>query len=40
MPVLTWDAVGQRLYETGTAKGVLFTQKQMEHTMQVLLGMV
>jgi hypothetical protein len=27
MPVLTWDAVGQRLYETGTAKGVLFTQK-------------
>jgi hypothetical protein len=27
MPVLTWDAVGTRLYETGTNKGVLFTQK-------------
>lgn len=26
MPKLQWDLVGQRLYETGTAKGVLFVQ--------------
>ena len=26
MPVLTWDAAGDRLYETGTSKGVLFAQ--------------
>jgi hypothetical protein len=26
MPVLTWDQVGQRIYETGTSKGVLFVQ--------------
>jgi hypothetical protein len=26
MPKLLWDQVGQRLYETGTAKGVLFRQ--------------
>jgi hypothetical protein len=27
MPKLTWDQVGQRLYETGTSKGVLFVQE-------------
>lgn len=27
MPKLQWDQVGERLYETGTSKGVLFTQK-------------
>jgi hypothetical protein len=27
MPKLTWDQTGQRTYETGTSKGVLFTQK-------------
>lgn len=27
MPKLQWDQVGQRLYETGTSKGVLFPQK-------------
>jgi hypothetical protein len=27
MPVLKWDESGKRLYETGTSKGVLFTQK-------------
>ena len=27
MTKLLWDQVGQRLYETGTSKGVLFTQK-------------
>lgn len=27
MPVLKWDEIGKRLYETGTSKGVLFTQK-------------
>ena len=26
MPRLTWDAVGERLYETGTKKGVVFVQ--------------
>lgn len=26
MPKLQWDQTGQRLYETGTAKGVLFVQ--------------
>lgn len=26
MPALTWDQTGERLYETGTSKGVLFTQ--------------
>lgn len=26
MPKLTWDAVGERLYETGTSKGALFVQ--------------
>jgi hypothetical protein len=26
MPKLLWDQVGQRLYETGTSKGVLFVQ--------------
>ncbi len=26
MPKLQWDQVGQRLYETGTSKGVLFVQ--------------
>ena len=26
MPKLTWDAAGERLYETGTSKGVLFAQ--------------
>lgn len=26
MPKLTWDNIGDRLYETGTSKGVLFTQ--------------
>jgi hypothetical protein len=26
MPKLTWDQAGQRLYETGTSKGVLFVQ--------------
>lgn len=26
MPKLQWDQVGERLYETGTSKGVLFTQ--------------
>lgn len=25
---LTWDQVGERLYETGTSKGVLFTQSK------------
>lgn len=27
MPRLQWDLAGERLYETGTSKGVLFTQK-------------
>lgn len=27
MPKLQWDQVGQRLYETGISKGVLFAQK-------------
>ena len=27
MPRLQWDKVGERLYETGTAKGVLFVQE-------------
>lgn len=27
MPVLKWDEAGKRFYETGTSKGVLFTQK-------------
>lgn len=27
MPKLVWDQSGQRVYETGTSKGVLFTQK-------------
>ena len=27
MPKLVWDQAGQRTYETGTSKGVLFTQK-------------
>jgi hypothetical protein len=27
MPKLQWDQVGQRLYETGISKGVLFNQK-------------
>lgn len=27
MPKLLWDQVGQRVYETGVSKGVLFTQK-------------
>lgn len=27
MAILTWDQAGQRTYETGTNKGVLFTQK-------------
>lgn len=26
MPALKWDQAGERLYETGTSKGVLFTQ--------------
>lgn len=28
MPKLQWDQVGQRLYETGTSKGVLFVQDE------------
>lgn len=28
MPKLVWDQVGQRLYETGTSKGVLYTQEK------------
>lgn len=28
MAALTWDAVGERLYETGTKKGVLYPQVQ------------
>lgn len=27
MPKLTWDAVGEKLYETGTDRGVLYPQK-------------
>lgn len=27
MPKLVWDKVGERIYETGTAKGVLFKQQ-------------
>lgn len=27
MPILKWDEAGKRFYETGTSKGVLFTQK-------------
>lgn len=29
MPRLKWDQVGERLYETGTSKGVLFVQEPM-----------
>lgn len=29
MPKLVWDQVGQRLYETGTSKGVLFVQNSL-----------
>lgn len=29
MPKLQWDQVGQRLYETGTSKGVLFKQDDL-----------
>lgn len=28
MPKLQWDQAGERLYETGTSKGVLFTQNE------------
>lgn len=28
MAKLKWDEVGQRFYETGTSKGVLFTQDE------------
>ena len=29
MPKLTWDVVGERIYETGTSKGVLFVQNAL-----------
>ena len=29
MPKLTWDVVGERTYETGTSKGVLFVQNAL-----------
>lgn len=29
MPKLVWDQAGQRLYETGTSKGVLFVQNDL-----------
>lgn len=29
MPRLTWDQAGQRIYETGTSKGVLFIQNSL-----------
>lgn len=35
MAALTWDAVGERLYETGTKKGVLYPQVDNEYPLGV-----
>lgn len=36
MPKLVWDAIGEKLYETGTKKGVLYPMENGEYTTGVV----